>query len=234
LMSFVPIGRSRDFSSYVLVIPAVSVGNVAQLAVDALLCSLKSEKVGFLHDRNIAPVVGNDTLATSPNELKGSLGLSAEMFACSSRKLLLLQMRAPILLGKEGSFCFSLFRWVREAGISKVILLSSSPAALRGDEQLGSAFAFRANSAWGDRPNLGLPLLENPSRLGRKLEAGDIPVLELTAFTHEGDNSAGGVMLAQCVDHVLATLFDCPKTEVWRVPLAWSTVFGPPPDARLY
>jgi len=233
-MTFVPLGKPQSFSDFTFIIPAVSIGNVPQLAIDALLCTYQPEKVGFLHDRNIAPVVGHDPLATSPHELKNSIGLSAEMFACFSRKLLILQMRAPVVPGKEGAFCSTLLKWAQEQKISKIILLSSEPAATRSDPLLDIPFTFRVSSAWTERLNLELPPLEKPSRLGHKLEGGGLPLLELSSFAHEGDNSADGAAMAQLVDYVLASHFGGPKTEGWRVPLAWSTVFGAPPDSRLY
>lgn len=233
-MAFVPLGKSQNFSGFTFIIPAVSIGNVPQLAIDALLCTYQPEKVGFLHDRNITPVVGHDPLATNPHELKNSLGLSAEMFACFSRKLLVLQMRAPVVPGKEGAFCSTLLKWAQQQKITKIILLSSEPAATRKDNLLDIPFTSRANSTWPDAPlNLGLPPLEKPSRLGQQLDKGDLPLLELSAFAHEGDNSSDGLAMAQLVDHAVGSHFGG-KTEGWRVPLAWSTVFGSPPDSTLY
>ena len=44
--------------------PSVSVGNVGQLAADLLISTLWMNKVGYLYDDSILPVVGNDPFAT--------------------------------------------------------------------------------------------------------------------------------------------------------------------------
>ena len=40
--------------------PAVSIGNVGQLACDLLISTLNACRVGFLYDDSTAPVVGSD------------------------------------------------------------------------------------------------------------------------------------------------------------------------------
>jgi len=40
--------------------PAVSVGNVGQLACDVLISTLNARRVGFLFDDSTVPVVGSD------------------------------------------------------------------------------------------------------------------------------------------------------------------------------
>ncbi|GKE72885.1 proteasome assembly chaperone 2, partial [Tanacetum coccineum] len=40
--------------------PALSIGNVGQLAVDLLIASSKAERIGCLDDPNVLPCVGND------------------------------------------------------------------------------------------------------------------------------------------------------------------------------
>jgi proteasome assembly chaperone 2 len=38
----------------------LTVGNVGQLAIDALVCTFKCGRVGFIDDPLVLPVVGND------------------------------------------------------------------------------------------------------------------------------------------------------------------------------
>lgn len=57
--------------------PALSVGNVGQLAVDLLVSSLKADKIGYLDDPNVLPCVGNDAYSPAP---PGKLALPVEGF----------------------------------------------------------------------------------------------------------------------------------------------------------
>lgn len=57
--------------------PALSIGNVGQLAVDLLISSLEAEKIGCLDDPNVLPCVGNDAYTPSP---VGKLALPLEGF----------------------------------------------------------------------------------------------------------------------------------------------------------
>lgn len=55
--------------------PALSIGNVGQLAVDLLIASTRAERIGFLDDPNVLPCVGNDAYWPSP---QGQLALPLE------------------------------------------------------------------------------------------------------------------------------------------------------------
>lgn len=57
--------------------PAISIGNVGQLAIDLLIYNLDLKRVGYLYDSSIIPLVGNDPF-TSPRMQEGSLATSAE------------------------------------------------------------------------------------------------------------------------------------------------------------
>lgn len=55
--------------------PALSIGNVGQLAMDLLVASLKAERIGYLDDPYVLPCVGNDAYGLIPN---GELALPLE------------------------------------------------------------------------------------------------------------------------------------------------------------
>lgn len=59
--------------------PAVSIGNVGQLATDLVVSALAPSRhlIGNLHDASILPVVGNDAFA-KPGHESGQLNTSAE------------------------------------------------------------------------------------------------------------------------------------------------------------
>lgn len=99
--------------------PAVSIGNVGQLAIDVLVYNLSLEKIGYLYDSSILPLVGNDAF-TKPGEGAGNLVTSGEgnncrssirkyvytnpfsyiilitVYMCDQKKLVVVQQRAPI------------------------------------------------------------------------------------------------------------------------------------------
>ena len=57
--------------------PAISVGNVGQLACDLLISSLKLQKIGYFDPELFLPIVGNNPFATSEKD-KNILSLSCE------------------------------------------------------------------------------------------------------------------------------------------------------------
>lgn len=58
--------------------PAVSVGNVGQLAVDLLLQGLPLRRVGFLEHPHVLPCAGNDALDAPEGAPEGGHGRPAE------------------------------------------------------------------------------------------------------------------------------------------------------------
>lgn len=46
--------------------PALSIGNVGQLATDLLISSLRAERIGYFDDPNVLPCVGNNAYSPSP------------------------------------------------------------------------------------------------------------------------------------------------------------------------
>ncbi|XP_070575807.1 proteasome assembly chaperone 2-like [Ptychodera flava] len=124
-----------DFKGCTLILPAVSVGNVGQLAVDLLVATLNLERVGFIHDDCILPVCGNDAFLKT-NETQGKLVTSTEVYYCADQSLVVVQQRAPIVKGKQREFCRKLSDWIKTCQFDKVILLTSSYAHERIDSQI--------------------------------------------------------------------------------------------------
>uniref|UniRef100_A0A8C9EXA5 Proteasome assembly chaperone 2 n=1 Tax=Pavo cristatus TaxID=9049 RepID=A0A8C9EXA5_PAVCR len=94
--------------------PAVSVGNVGQLAVDLVISTLRMPKVGYFYTDCLVPMVGNNPYATT-KENSVELSINAEGYR---------------------PFCQTLLSWVESSKCARVILLSSSHAYQRDDEQL--------------------------------------------------------------------------------------------------
>ncbi|KAK4340294.1 hypothetical protein RND71_041756 [Anisodus tanguticus] len=111
---------SSDNSTFVL--PALSVGNVGQLAVDLLVASLRAERIGYLDDPNVVPCIGNDAYWSSPS---GELALPLEVYESSRNALALVQQRSPVVKGMMVEFARNLANFVAANGKKHVIVLSS-------------------------------------------------------------------------------------------------------------
>ncbi|XP_074843595.1 proteasome assembly chaperone 2 isoform X1 [Carettochelys insculpta] len=134
---FVPCGSSAppDFEGFTLLLPAVSVGNVGQLAVDLVISTFDMLKVGYFYTDCLVPMVGNNPYATA-EENSTDLSINAEVYSLPSKKIVVLQIRSPFVKNKYRSFCHTLLSWVKSSKCAKVILLSSSHAYQRDDQQL--------------------------------------------------------------------------------------------------
>ncbi|XP_013002116.1 proteasome assembly chaperone 2 isoform X3 [Cavia porcellus] len=135
---FVPCGESDpDFSGCTLVLPAVSVGNVGQLAIDLIISTLNMSKIGYFYTDCLVPMVGNNPYATA-EENSTELSINTEVYSLPSRKLVALQLRSIFIKYKSNSFCEKLLSWVKSSSFTRVIVLSSSHSYQRNDLQLRS------------------------------------------------------------------------------------------------
>ncbi|XP_053101000.1 proteasome assembly chaperone 2 isoform X2 [Hemicordylus capensis] len=115
--------------------PAVSVGNVGQLAVDLVISTLGMSKVGYFYTDCLVPMIGNNPYATTGDNT-AELCINAEVYALPSKQLVVLQIRSPFIKNKYRPFCQTLLSWVESCRFAKVVLLSSSHAYQRSDQQL--------------------------------------------------------------------------------------------------
>lgn len=135
---FVPSGDSvPDLAGCTLLMPAVSVGNVGQLAIDLIISTLNMHKIGYFYTDCLVPMVGNNPYATA-EENSAELSINAEVYALPSKKLVALQLRSIFIKYKSKSFCEKLLSWVKSSGCAKVVVLSSSHSYHRNDLQLRS------------------------------------------------------------------------------------------------
>mmetsp|Transcript_20521 Transcript_20521/g.41349 ORF Transcript_20521/g.41349 Transcript_20521/m.41349 type:complete len:359 (-) Transcript_20521:7-1083(-) len=117
-----------DCKNWTFIIPAVSVGNVAQIAVDLILATAKLEKIGYWYGPSSVPVLCNHPLATKPKKVKPQIALSVEFFRCSKRKVIVVQRRAPLVRGGAKSFVSKLLAWAKKVGFATTVLVSSTQA----------------------------------------------------------------------------------------------------------
>ncbi|XP_049476435.1 proteasome assembly chaperone 2 isoform X1 [Panthera uncia] len=146
---FVPCGDSvPDLAGFSFLMPAVSVGNVGQLAIDLIISTLNMCKIGYFYTDCLVPMVGNNPYATA-EENSTELSINAEVYSLPSKKLVALQLRSIFIKTfflffqrytkyKSKPFCEKLLSWVKSSNCAKVIVLSSSHSYHRNDLQLRS------------------------------------------------------------------------------------------------
>lgn len=105
-----------------LILPALSIGNVGQLAVDLLIASTKAERIGYLDDPNVLPCVGNDAYTPTP---QGDLALPLEAYESPSNALTLIQQRSPVVKGMMVEFAKNLADYAVACGKKHIVILSS-------------------------------------------------------------------------------------------------------------
>lgn len=66
-----------NFFFFLLFQPAVSVGNVGQLAIDLIISTLNMHKIGYFYTDCLVPMVGNNPYATA-EENSAELSINAE------------------------------------------------------------------------------------------------------------------------------------------------------------
>lgn len=127
---WVPLrGRAApSFSGWTLVVPAVSVGNAGQIALDLLISGSGVEKLGYWHCRHVIPAVGNDALAVRPAAARGAVALPVEVFGCAKRRVAVLQQRAPCARGSNRAFAEGIAAWAQKAGFARLIVAASCHA----------------------------------------------------------------------------------------------------------
>ncbi|MFQ6630391.1 hypothetical protein Gotur_007366 [Gossypium turneri] len=115
-------GKQPHQECSTLLLPALSIGNVGQLAVDLLVSSMKAERIGYLDDPFVLPCVGNDAYGPIPC---GDLALPLEAYESAFSRVALLQQRSPVVKGRMVEFAKNLANFAAASGKKHVVLLSS-------------------------------------------------------------------------------------------------------------
>jgi proteasome assembly chaperone 2 len=115
-------GKKLNDECSTLVLPALSIGNVGQLAVDLLISSTGAERIGCFDEPNVLPCVGNDAYFPSP---PGNLALPLEAYESNANAMTLVQQRSPVVKGKMLEFARNLADFAVATGKKHIVLLSS-------------------------------------------------------------------------------------------------------------
>jgi hypothetical protein len=87
--------------------PAVSVGNVGQLAVDLLVQNLHMDKVGYFSDDSFLPVIGNDPFASDPKSSALMTAAEGDEILCFLVNYLICPLSYSVPLCQEEIDCSS-------------------------------------------------------------------------------------------------------------------------------
>ncbi|XP_063220764.1 proteasome assembly chaperone 2 [Bacillus rossius redtenbacheri] len=250
----------RTFKGYAFILPSVSVGNVGQLAMDLVLSSLTAVKIGYVLHPAILPVVGSD-----PYDLESSsLMISCEIFVVEDKKLILMQIRSPLIKTFRNDFLLKLLKWIQKMELSPVFILTSSHEYERNDEQIrGTPLRFLmtadlfskheetiAKLGWKELEKRGCPDLTSQENHPEEayIPGGGFAKLlfdtcafqkissaVLLKFCSEGDNIPDAVLLANYLNDLIRLVPEgTSSVDRWHFPPSWKHLFGNAPDRELY
>ncbi|KAG7470085.1 hypothetical protein MATL_G00135700 [Megalops atlanticus] len=251
---FVPNENSSlSFKDFTFIMPAVSVGNVGQLATDLIISTLNMPQVGYFHTDCLIPMAGNNPFATSGDD-SAELCTAAEVYSLPDLKLAVLQIRTPIIQAKYRQFRKLITSWIKTSGFARTILLSSSHAYQRDDQQIHSTpLRYLLSPAmqrvvgdklqeleWKEMERVavfpGISDIEKRLYIpGGGITKGfytdccseDLPLAVVLIFCSEGDNIPDAFSLVNHLNNWLH-LVDKPSnaSAQWRAPCSWRLLFG--------
>ncbi|WVZ60686.1 hypothetical protein U9M48_010673 [Paspalum notatum var. saurae] len=121
-------GESFSSSCPTLIMPALSIGNVGQLAVDLLISSARARRVAYLDEPSVLPCAGND--AFGPDAV-GDLALALEAYESGPHRLAFIQQRSPVITGMMVSFAKNIADFISSIGKNHIVILSSLDSGKR-------------------------------------------------------------------------------------------------------
>ncbi|XP_003746113.1 proteasome assembly chaperone 2 [Galendromus occidentalis] len=252
---FVPLDkyRDQDWSDWTLIFPVVSIGNAAQLAIDLLCSSLDTELCGYMHSVSLLPLVGGNPYKDGDPRL----ATACQLYACSSKKILLIQQRTPVSPSCRGEYSSKLTSWMKSMNFRLVVMLATCLSQFRSPEQLkGSALQYLCGNAVDkstskDIENFGWKIFEKQDPLTKlpdpeggvylmpgsgmarpileKSFQSDVPVVMMLLYCSEGDNTPDALLLADSLNKWLRL-----ADKGWRTPMSWSHLFGQAAPKELY
>uniref|UniRef100_A0A182JY40 Proteasome assembly chaperone 2 n=1 Tax=Anopheles christyi TaxID=43041 RepID=A0A182JY40_9DIPT len=237
--------RELDFTGYSFIVPSVSVGNVPQLAVDAVIETLQLEPIGLLWSPALVPIVGAPAFGHTAND---TMTTAAELYISQEKKLLVLQLRAPLVGPLRQAFLDELGDFVRDRKLSHVILLSSCFSYEKFDIRTGP-FRYVANELYETQAPDAVHLKDDrwtkhtggvihgggyASKLLDALTVRNVPAVVFFMYVSEGDNTAEGLMLARMLNAISGERMLASEQADFRWPSSWKHLFGTSHPRTLY
>jgi len=244
--------ESVDFNGATLILPIVSSGNVAQLAVDLLISTLNWPRLGVFDSQHLVPFVAprEDGAAgiTAPLELHGKPGSS--IFA--------LQQRSPVMKTHKTQFLDLLISFVERSRFSSVIILSGVDLSERPDAHMHTpTFHIFPGARVPSKQLPGpireivattppfiessftdIPVIPGSGLLRRVLKSipdSFPPVIAILEYVLEGDNRYDARLLAAAIAKSLKKDLGAIPDDQWREPASWrGGLFGSNHDQALF
>lgn len=232
----------HNLTGYTLIVPSVAVGNVAQLSCDLLISTLKMKKVACLYSLAFIPVLGYDPYNLNSNDLAGC----CELYQCEEKKLLVLQIRSPIILRYARLFLQEIVTSFKDHEISNIIVLTSSYAHEK-KHIMTSPFRYIAdetspylntmrNKNWIQHESLDGTLKIHGGGFASVLyeisTQSLMPCTILYKYCSEGDNTLDAYDMIQYLTSILEVLNENVSQLV--EPVSWKFLFGKPPPLDIY
>uniref|UniRef100_A0A8W7PNE0 Proteasome assembly chaperone 2 n=1 Tax=Anopheles coluzzii TaxID=1518534 RepID=A0A8W7PNE0_ANOCL len=238
--------REIDFTGYSFIVPSVSVGNVPQLAADAVIETLQLEPIGLLWSPALVPIVGAPAFEHTGGS--DAITTTAELYVSQEKKLLVLQLRAPLVGPLRQTFLDELGDFVRDQKFSHAILLSSCFSHEKFDIRTGP-FRYVANEQYEAQSPDAAHLKDDrwtkhsggvihgggfASKLLDGLTARQVPAVVFFMYVSEGDNTAEGLMLARMLNAISGERLLASERTDFRWPSSWKHLFGTAHPRTLY
>ncbi|XP_049851406.1 proteasome assembly chaperone 2-like [Schistocerca gregaria] len=230
--------------------PALSIGNLGQLTVDALISNFSIPCVGYFDEEFVVPVAGNDVFT---QENSGVLSTAIEVYHAKLHDAIpvtLVQQRSSIITGYGREYAEHLFKWIKSERFRETIVILGLNSSMRIDSQLaGSQFRYVATPLEAgkkkrfERCEL-IPLEEpltavlRPGSIARRLhqlaENEKLPLVVLARFVHGGYSVQESIETAK----LCAQYLSLPNENIeapWKLPTSWKHIMQTLPfDQKLF
>lgn len=234
-----------DLSGCTLIVPSVAVGNIGQLVCDLLISSLEMKKIASLYSLALMPVLGYDPYDLNSTSLSGC----CELYRCQTRKIVVLQIRAPLIYKYARKFLDEIVDSFKEKNVKDIVILTSSFAHEKKHVST-SPFRYIMNEQGlyrNEINNINLTRHESTDT-GLKIYGGGfasllykistektLPCLILYKYCSEGDNIPDSYEIINCLSKVLP-LFNNEKDLMSQMihPVSWKLFYGRPPPKNIY
>ncbi|XP_057332901.1 proteasome assembly chaperone 2 [Microplitis mediator] len=238
-----------NLSDYKLIIPAVAVGNVGQLALDLLITSMSMRKIGHVINSCFIPILGADPYVKNSS----SLCTSCDIYCQQTKKIVAIQIRSPVVKNLQ-SFFDELKKFIEEKKISQVAILTSGWSHTRSDIQIRTepmrylaspSIQMTSGKLFESLDWLELESTTNAEgtecvsiagggfalKLHEFLVQNKIPSVVILRFCSEGDNVPDAVAFVDYLNKWLSFGFDSSKV---KFPDSWEFLFGNPAPLDIY
>lgn len=219
--------------SQVLVVPAVSAGNVPQLAVDLLIHTFGAKLVDRLDGKYVYPFAGPRDYVKGED---APAGVSTAIEVYKTHGVSIVQMRAPTLPGCRTRFVQEvLLPYMQKHGFSELVVLGSSNAGMR--ETISADDRIRIYSNGVSERLAQLSLSSKPESPPKELQESGYTldllrlapevapsVSAIVRFAYEGDNFEDAEELATTAVQVAGLT----PPMVWKRPISWDGAYGKP------